>query len=79
MALLFIRFLPQLVYTNHIDNEKHMHHGFLAPQAYLGSTSLINQVIFYRIGMDGGMIYGQLELKNTTHLFRDFGDILNEY
>ncbi len=27
-----------LVYTNHINNEKHMHHGFLAPQAYLCGT-----------------------------------------
>ncbi len=29
------------VYTNHINNEKCMHHGFLAPHAYLCSTSLI--------------------------------------
>ncbi len=28
------------VYANHINNEKLMHHGFLAPQAYLCSTSL---------------------------------------
>ncbi len=48
MALLFIRFSPEfacyifiiLVYTNHISNEKHMHHGILAPWAYLCSTSL---------------------------------------
>ncbi len=31
---------PLLVYTNHINNKKHMHHDFLAPQAYLSSTSL---------------------------------------
>ena len=29
-----------LVYTNHINNEMHLHHGFLAPRAYLCSTSL---------------------------------------
>ncbi len=29
-----------LVYTNHINNEKHVHHGFLAPWPYLCSTSL---------------------------------------
>ncbi len=29
-----------LVYTNHINNEKHVHHGFLAPWSYLCSTSL---------------------------------------
>ena len=55
MAFLFIRFSPGiayyifiidglkgplLVYTNHINNRKHMHHGFLAPRAYLCSTSL---------------------------------------
>ncbi len=33
---------PLLVYTNHINNEKRMHHGFLAPHAYLCSTSLLN-------------------------------------
>ncbi len=26
---------------NHINNKKHVHHGFLAPQPYLCSTSLI--------------------------------------
>ncbi len=36
-----------LVYTNHINNEKHMHHGSMAPQAYLCSTSLI---MAHRIG-----------------------------
>ncbi len=34
--------VPLLVYTNHIDNEKHVHHGFLAPRPYLCSTSLIH-------------------------------------
>ena len=29
-----------LVYNNYINNEKYMRHGFLAPQAYLCSTSL---------------------------------------
>ncbi len=33
-------FIPLLVYTNHINNEKHVHHGFLAPRTYLCSTSL---------------------------------------
>ncbi len=28
------------VYTNHINNEKHVDHGFLAPWPYLCSTSL---------------------------------------
>ena len=32
--------VPLLVYTNHINNEKYVHHGFLAPRAYLCSTSL---------------------------------------
>ncbi len=39
--------VPLLVYTNHINNEKHVHHGFLpgmgsflAPRPYLCSTSL---------------------------------------
>ncbi len=27
-------------YTNHINNKKHVHHGFLAPRPYLCSTSL---------------------------------------
>ena len=27
-------------YTNHINNERYMHRGFLAPKAYLCSTSL---------------------------------------
>ncbi len=31
---------PLLVYTNHINKERHEHHGFLAPRAYLCSTSL---------------------------------------
>ncbi len=31
---------PLLVYIYHINNEKYMHHGFLAPQAYPCSTSL---------------------------------------
>ena len=29
-----------LVYTNHTNNEKHVHHGFLAHRFYLCSTSL---------------------------------------
>ena len=29
-----------LVYTYHINNEKHTHHGSLPPPAYLCSTSL---------------------------------------
>ncbi len=32
--------VPLLVCTNHINNEKHVHHGFLAPRLYLCSTSL---------------------------------------
>ncbi len=32
--------VPLLVCTNHITNEKHAHHGFLAPRPYLCSTSL---------------------------------------
>ncbi len=32
--------VPLLVYTNHINNKKHVHHGFLAPRPYLCSTSL---------------------------------------
>ncbi len=28
---------PLLVYTNHMNNEKHVYHGFLALQAYLCS------------------------------------------
>ncbi len=28
------------IFTNHINNEKHVHHGFLAPRPYLCSTSL---------------------------------------
>ena len=32
---------PLLVYIIHINNEKHMHHGFLASQVYLCSTSLM--------------------------------------
>ncbi len=32
--------VPLLVYNNHINNEKHVHHGFLAPRPYLCSTSL---------------------------------------
>ncbi len=31
---------PLLVYNYHINNERHMHHGFLAPQAYLCSRVL---------------------------------------
>ncbi len=35
---------PLLVYTNHINNTKYMHHGFLVlPRAYLCSTSLIGR------------------------------------
>ena len=34
--------VPLLVCTNHINNEKHVHHGFLAPRPYLCSTSLSN-------------------------------------
>ena len=30
---------PLLVHTNNINIERHMRHGFLAPQAYLCSTS----------------------------------------
>ncbi len=30
-----------MLYTNHINNKKHVHHAFLAPQPYLCSTSLI--------------------------------------
>ncbi len=33
-------FYSVVVYMNHINNEKHMYHGFLAPRAYLFSTSL---------------------------------------
>ena len=33
--------VPLPVYTNHINNKKHVHHGFLAPRPYLCSTSLI--------------------------------------
>ncbi len=32
--------VPLLVYTNHINNKKHVHHGFLAPRPYLCSTFL---------------------------------------
>ncbi len=32
---------PLLLYTNHINNERPVHHGFQAPQAYRCSTSLI--------------------------------------
>ena len=28
------------IHTNHINHKKHIHHGFLAPQVYLCSTSL---------------------------------------
>ncbi len=38
-----------VVYTIHMNNEKQMHHGFLAPQAYLCSTSLINLILLYDI------------------------------
>ncbi len=38
---------PLLVYTNHINNEKHVHHGFLTPQAYLCSTSLNSTLNIY--------------------------------
>ncbi len=34
--------VPLLVYTNHINNKKLVHHGFLAPWPYLCSTSLTN-------------------------------------
>ena len=37
--------VPLLVYTNHINNEKHVHHGFLAPRAYLCSTSLMEMLV----------------------------------
>ncbi len=33
-----------MLYTNHINNEKHVHHGFLAPRPYLCSTSLRGNV-----------------------------------
>ncbi len=32
--------VPLLEYTNHINNKKHVHHGFLGPRPYLCSTSL---------------------------------------
>ena len=40
-----------MLYSNHTNNEKHMHHGFLAPQAYLRSTSLI-LFLYYTSGLD---------------------------
>ncbi len=43
--------VPLLVYTNHIKNEKHVHHGFLAPWVYLCSAPLNareNQVLYSR-------------------------------
>ncbi len=33
------------LYTNHLNNEKHMHHGFLAPQPHLCSTSFKRKVL----------------------------------
>ncbi len=33
-----------LLYTNHINNKKHVHHGFLEPRSYLCSTSLSHGV-----------------------------------
>ncbi len=45
---------PLLVYTNHINHEKPMHHGFLAPQVYLCSTSFRGKFFvrqsLYRLG-----------------------------
>ena len=40
--------IPLLVYTNHINNEKHVHHGFLAPWAYLCSTSFKEPMPIFR-------------------------------
>ncbi len=34
-----------IVYTNDINNEKHVHHGFLAPRPYLCSTSLRQDIL----------------------------------
>ncbi len=42
--------VPLLIYTNRINNEKHVHHGFLAPRPYLCSTSLRHLALIKKSG-----------------------------
>ncbi len=56
--------VPLLVYTNHINNEKHVHHGFLAPRASLCSTSLKASLLY--------LLLNSLNIKATSSGENDF-------
>ncbi len=73
MALLFIRFSPGLACN--INKERHMYHGFLAPQSYLCSTSLtetaLEASLLVKLTPKGGVgltVLSQTEMKICSDL-----------
>ncbi len=73
---------PLLVYTNHINKERHVHHGFLAHQAYLCSTSLMTFFVTFifdfeeRHEMSG--IFGVIEWVWIKIILESYEEIVSE-